>query len=145
MNKSIRFFAQFLGFFRPVIKVNIFKNKLFHINSTRAFDWCVNYHTRLGKNFGQFLSKGGTLTQKNFWIAIHYGKIGRKKWSEKSDILKKKIFRKNSKPVVFILHKVNLGVGLYFSGAISIWDVWDMAEKNTQSLCPKFRFSPIAP
>ena len=38
-----------------------------------------------------------------------------------------------------------MGVGIYFSGAISIWDVWDTAEKNTQSLWPKFRFSPIAP
>ena len=83
--------------------------------------------------------------KKNFCKAIPYRKIGRKKWSEKSEILKKKFFRKNSKPLVFILHKVKLGVGLYFSGAISIWDVWDMVEKNTQSLCPKFRFSPIAP
>ena len=63
---------------------------------------------------------------------------------EKSEILKKNFFRKNSKPLVFFLHKVKLGVGLYFSGAISIWDVWDMVEKNTQSLWPKFRFSPIA-
>ncbi len=44
-----------------------------------------------------------------------------------------------------ILEKIKLGVGIYFSGAISLWDVWDMAEKNIQSLCPKFRFSPIAP
>ncbi len=68
-----------------------------------------------------------------------------KKMVEKSEILKKNFFRKNSKPLVFILHKVKFGVGLYFSGAISIWDVWDMVEKNTQSLWPKFRFSPIAP
>ncbi len=47
--------------------------------------------------------------KKNFWIAINYGKIGRKKWSEKSGILKKKIFTKNSKLLVFILHKVKLG------------------------------------
>ena len=38
-----------------------------------------------------------------------------------------------------------MGVGLYFSGALKIWDVWDMVEKNTQSSWPKFRFSPIAP
>ncbi len=83
--------------------------------------------------------------KKNFWLAIPYGKIGRKKWAKKSEILKKKFYRKNSKPLVFILHKVKLGVGLYFSGAILIWDVWNTAEKNTQSLWPKFRFSPIAP
>ena len=83
--------------------------------------------------------------KNNFGLAIPYRKKGRKKWSEKSEILKKIFFRKNSKPLVFILQKVKLGVGHYFSGAISIWDVWDMAEKNTQSLCPKFRFSPIAP
>ena len=56
--------------------------------------------------------------KKKFGIANHYGKIGRKKWSEKSGILKKKFFRKNSKPMVFILQEVKLGVGLYFSGAI---------------------------
>ena len=44
--------------------------------------------------------------------------------------------------MVFIFDKVKLGVGLYFSGALLIWD---MAEKNTQSLRAKFRFSPIAP
>ena len=47
--------------------------------------------------------------------------------------------------MVFIFDKVKLGVGLYFSGALLIWDTWDMAEKNTQSLRAKFRFSPIAP
>ena len=52
---------------------------------------------------------------------------------------------KTQKRKVFILEKVKLGVGVYFSGTIQIWDVWDMAEKNTQSLWPKFRFSPIAP
>jgi hypothetical protein len=29
-----------------------------------AFDWCMNFHTRIGKNFGRFLTKGGTLTKK---------------------------------------------------------------------------------
>jgi hypothetical protein len=47
--------------------------------------------------------------------------------------------------MVFILIKVKLGVGLYFLGAVQVWDIWDMAEKNTQSFRPKFRFSPIAP
>ncbi len=45
----------------------------------------------------------------------------------------------------FLLYIKSNWVGLYFSGAFYIWDVWDMAEKNTQSLCPKFRFSPLAP
>ncbi len=54
----------------------------------------------------------------------------------------KKFSRKH---MVFIFEKVKLGVGVYFSGALWVWDVWDMAEKNTQSLCLKFRFSPIAP
>ncbi len=52
---------------------------------------------------------------------------------------------KTQKRQVFIFEKVNLGVGVYFSGAIQIWDVWDMVEKNSQSLWPKFRFSIIAP
>jgi len=83
--------------------------------------------------------------KKKFGIANHYGKIGRKKRSEKSDIFKKFFQEKPNDPMVFILEKIKLEVGLYFSGAIKIWDVWDMVEKNTQSLCPKFRFSPIAP
>ena len=58
---------------------------------------------------------------------------------------KKFFLGKTQKRKVFILEKVKLGVGVYFSGAIQIWDVWDMAEKNTQSLWPKYRFSPIAP
>jgi hypothetical protein len=29
--------------------------------------------------------------------------------------------------------------------ALNIWDTWDMAEKNAQSLRAKYRFSPIAP
>jgi hypothetical protein len=71
--------------------------------------------------------------------------IRRKKGSKKSDILKIFFLGNTEKRMVFILEKVKLGVGVYFSGAIQIWDVWDMVEKNTQSLCPKFRFSPIAP
>ena len=64
---------------------------------------------------------------------------------EKSANLKKKISGKTQKRMVFIFDKVKLGVGLCFSGALLIWDTWDMREKNTQSLWPKFRFSPIAP
>ena len=56
--------------------------------------------------------------KNNFWIAIYYGKIGRKKWSEKSDILKKFFLGKTQKRMVFIIEKVKLGVGVYFSGAI---------------------------
>jgi hypothetical protein len=48
--------------------------------------------------------------------------------------LKNFFLGKTQKRMVFILEKVKLGVGVYFSGAISIWDVWDMVEKNTQSL-----------
>ena len=35
--------------------------------------------------------------KKNFCLAIPYRKIGRKKGSEKSEILKKKFFRKDPK------------------------------------------------
>ncbi len=56
--------------------------------------------------------------KNNFWIAIHHGKMGRKKWSEKSGILKKNFLEKIPKHMAFILAKVKLGVGVYFSGAI---------------------------
>jgi hypothetical protein len=72
--------------------------------------------------------------KNNFCLTFPYRKIGRKKGSEKSEILKKNFLRKTQKRKVFILEKVKLGVGVYFSGAIQIWDVWNMAEKNTQSL-----------
>jgi len=84
-------------------------------------------------------------TKNNFCLAFPYRKIGRKKGSKKVIFWKKIFFGKTQKHMVFILEKVKLGVGLYFSGALLIWDVWDMVEKNTQSLWPKFRFSPIAP
>jgi hypothetical protein len=58
------------------------------------------------------------MQKKKFGIANHYGKIGRKKGSEKSEILKKFFLGKTQKRMVFILEKVKLGVGVYFSGAI---------------------------
>jgi hypothetical protein len=57
-------------------------------------------------------------TKNNFCLAIPYRKIGRKKWSKKSDILKKNFLGKTQKRMVFILEKVKLVVGVYFSGAI---------------------------
>jgi hypothetical protein len=54
----------------------------------------------------------------NFCLAFPYQKIGRKKGSEKSEILKKIILGKTQKRKVFILEKVKLGVGVYFSGAL---------------------------
>ena len=54
------------------------------------------------------------------------------KWVEKNG--RKKWNFENLKLLVFILNKVKQGVGLYFLGAIQIQGVWDMAEKNTQSL-----------
>ena len=43
--------------------------------------------------------------KKKIGIANHYGKIGRKKGSEKSNILKKIFFRKNSKTHGFYFRK----------------------------------------
>jgi hypothetical protein len=63
------------------------------------------------------------MQKKKFGIANHNGKIGRKKGSEKSDILKKFFFEKTQKHMVFILEKVKLEVGVYFSEAIQISDV----------------------
>jgi hypothetical protein len=56
--------------------------------------------------------------KNNFCLAIPYRKIGRKKGSEKSEILKKNFLGKSQKHMVFIFDKVKLGVGVYFSGAI---------------------------
>ena len=56
--------------------------------------------------------------KKKFGIANHYRKIGRKKGSKKSDILKIFFLGKTQKHMVFILEKVKLGVGVYFSGAL---------------------------
>ena len=76
--------------------------------------------------------------KNNFCHAIPYRKIGRKKGSKKVIFWKKFFLGKTQKRMVFIFDKVKLGVGLYFSDALLIWDTWDMAEKNTQSLWPKF-------
>jgi len=57
-------------------------------------------------------------TKNNFYPAIPFRKIGRKKGSKKSDILKIFFLGNTQKRMVFILEKVKLGVGVYFSGAI---------------------------
>ena len=85
------------------------------------------------------------MQKKNFCLATPYRKIGRKKGSKKVIFWKFFFLGKTQKHKVFNLEKVKLEVVVYFLGAIQIWDVWDMVEKNTQSLCPKFRFAPIAP
>ena len=43
--------------------------------------------------------------KNNFRLAIPFRKIGRKKWSKKSDILKKKFLRKNTKTQSFYFRK----------------------------------------
>jgi hypothetical protein len=49
-----RILTRILGFFRPVITLNIFKNNIFLINSIRAFDWCMNCHTSIKKKICAF-------------------------------------------------------------------------------------------
>ncbi len=69
------------------------------------------------------------MQEKNFDLVVTMEKqVGKKKNFEKN------FLRKTQKRKVFILEKVKLGVGVYFSGALQVWDVWDIAEKNTQSL-----------
>jgi hypothetical protein len=58
--------------------------------------------------------------KNNFCLAIPYGNSERKKWSKKSEVLKKNFLRKNPKTQSFILEKVKLGVGGYFLGALLI-------------------------
>jgi len=55
----------FLGFFRPNIILNIFKNRIFLNKSTKAFDWCTNYRTWFKKIFYLFSHNGGHLPKKN--------------------------------------------------------------------------------
>jgi hypothetical protein len=43
--------ALFLGFFWSAISSKNFRNNIFRLNSTRAIDWCMNYHAWLGKKF----------------------------------------------------------------------------------------------
>ena len=47
--------------------------------------------------------------------------------------------------MVFISDNIKRGVLVYFSGDLRIWDIWDMAEKNTQSLGPKIDFWLLNP
>jgi hypothetical protein len=54
----------------------------------------------------------------NFCLAIPYRKIGRKKGSKNVIFWKFFFLGKTQKRKVFILEKVKLGVGVYFSGAI---------------------------
>ena len=64
---------------------------------------------------------------------------------KKSKIKKKKFYGKTQKHKVFISDNINRGVVVYFSGDLGIWDVWDTAGKNTQSLEPKIVFWILNP
>ena len=74
-----RIFTLFLGYFWPDFTPKKFKNILFRLNSTRAIDWCMNYHIPLWKNFGTFFTKREDPYQKKWreffliqiWHFIH--------------------------------------------------------------------------
>jgi hypothetical protein len=48
-------FTRFLRFFLADITSNIFKSNIFLIDSTRAFDWCINCHIWMREKFRLFL------------------------------------------------------------------------------------------
>ena len=54
-----RILTWFLRFFWPEITSKKFKSNRFRLNSTRAFDWCINCHISMRKNFGPFLPNRG--------------------------------------------------------------------------------------
>ena len=54
-----RILTWFLRFFWPEITSKKFKRNKFRLNSTLAFEWYINCHTWLRKNFGQFLPNRG--------------------------------------------------------------------------------------
>jgi hypothetical protein len=58
------------------------------------------------------------MMQKKIFTRYYLSKNRSKKGSEKSDILKNFFFGNTQKRMVFILEKIKLGVGVYFSGAI---------------------------
>ena len=101
---KMTYFNAVFGLFRPKITQKKFRSNIFRLNSTRAFDWCMNWTIWIRKNFGPFLpyrgdpyqkksrkfflihivqfihqSKAKVYNAKNiFWIATLYRKIGRK-------------------------------------------------------------------
>ena len=48
----------FFRFFWPEITSKKFKSNKFRLNSTRAIDWCMNFHIWVRKNFRIFFGKG---------------------------------------------------------------------------------------
>jgi hypothetical protein len=68
-NLKLRILTLFLGFFRPKIAQKKIRNSIFLINSTRAFDWCMNIPTG-SKKYRLFFGKGpplyGQKLTKNF-------------------------------------------------------------------------------
>ena len=55
-HQKIGIFYTVYRLFGPNIAINISKNNIIRINSTKAFDWCMNCNIWIKKNFGQFLS-----------------------------------------------------------------------------------------
>ncbi len=63
--------------------------------------------------------------KNNFCLAIPFRKIGRKKWSEKSEILKKKNFQKKPKNAKFFFQiKFNWGSVSTFPSRYGMYEIW---------------------
>jgi hypothetical protein len=65
----------FLRLFWPKITSKKFKSNIFRLNSTRAFDWCMNCHISLRKNFQIFFGKGPMKSIYLNKIAVNYVKF----------------------------------------------------------------------
>jgi len=87
------------------------------------------------------------IPKKNTMCAPDDFNVAKKKCKK---IEKKNFFPKGKtqKHKGFISDNINRGSLVYLSGHLGIWDIWDMTEKNTQSLGPKIVFcllNPITP
>ena len=59
-----RILTWFLRFFWLEINPKKFKSNIFRLNSTRAIDWCMNFHMRLRKNVYSIFTIRGDPYQK---------------------------------------------------------------------------------
>ncbi len=73
----------FFKYFWPNTRYKKIKNNSNRLNFSRAFDWCMNCHILMKKNFGPFLAKGGPFMQKKI-LKIIFGALRelylRKSW-----------------------------------------------------------------
>jgi hypothetical protein len=62
---KIHIFSLFFEYFSTKNTLKLFKSNRNRLNSTRNFEWCINFQVLMKKYFGPFFALGGPLPKKS--------------------------------------------------------------------------------